>query len=74
MSINLEYGLFMAEAEGYLDTHEGKVNRMLRDIRNQRRQGVTHMNLNQEYVSQFGLEIEDLTSRDVRRCEQALIG
>ena len=73
MSINLEYGLFMAEAEGYLDTHEGKVNRMLRDIRNQRRQGVTHMNLNQEYVSQFGLEIEDLTIYDVQRCEQALV-
>ena len=28
--MNLAQGLFMAEAEGYLDTHESKVQRMLK--------------------------------------------
>lgn len=73
MSINLEYGLFMAESEGYLDTHESKVQNMLKDLCGKHDQGITYMNLNQDYVEQFGLDIEDLTQSDVRRGQRALL-
>lgn len=74
MDIPLAYGLYMAESEGFIPTHEGKVNAMLKDIKEKRKCGITQMDLDQSYVSQFGLNIEDLTLYDVRRCEKALIG
>lgn len=73
MCISLEYGLFMAESEGYLDTHESKVQNMLKDLCGKHDRGITYMNLNQGYVEQFGLDIEDLTQSDVNRCERALL-
>jgi hypothetical protein len=69
----LAFHLFMAEAEGYLDTHDGKVNAMLKDLCDKHDRGITYMNLNQDYVEQFGLDIEDLTQSDVNRCERALL-
>lgn len=72
--IPLDYGLYMAECEGYIPTHEGKVNAMIKDIKSKRACGITYMNLDQDYVSQFGLDIEDLTPYDVSRCEKALVG
>lgn len=71
--MTLSYGLYMAECEGYLDTKESKINAMLKDIVDKHNRGITHMNLNQDYVEQFGLDIEDLTQSDVNRCERALL-
>jgi hypothetical protein len=73
MCISLEYGLFMAESEGYLNTHESKVQNMLKDLCSKHDQGVRYMNLNQDYVEQFGLDIEDLTQSDVQRGQRALL-
>ena len=73
MGIPLDYGLYMAEYEGYLDTKESKVNAMLKDIVDRHNRGITYMELDQNYVSQFGLDIEDLTQSDVNRCEKALL-
>lgn len=70
---NLAYGLYMAECEGYLNTKESKVNAMLKDIVNKHNRGITYMELDQDYVSQFGLDIEDLTQNDINRCERALL-
>lgn len=73
MGIPLDYGLYMAECEGYLNTKESKVNAMLKDIVDKHNRGITYMELDQDYVSQFGLDIEDLTQNDINRCERALL-
>ena len=70
---NLAYGLFMAEAEGYLDTHESKMVRLLKDLKGKHDCGITYVELDQDYVSQFGLDIESFTQKDVNRCERALL-
>lgn len=65
--MNLSYGLFMAEAEGYLDTHESKVQKMLRDIQRLHNQGLEKLTINDEYLQRFGLKFEELTNHDMRR-------
>ena len=69
----LAYGLFMAEAEGYLDTRESKMVRLLKDLKDKHNCGITYVELDQDYVSQFGLDIESFTQKDVNRCERALL-
>lgn len=60
MSIDLEYGLFMAEAEGYLDTHDSKVNRLLKDIEGkfQRHEPIV---IDEETCQEYGLTFDDIT-------------
>ena len=60
MSIDLEYGLFMAEAEGYLDTHDSKINRLLKDIEGkfQRHEPIA---INEEFCQEYGLTFNDIT-------------
>lgn len=65
--MNLGYYLYMAEAEGYLDTHESKVQRLLRDVQRLYNEGCEKLTLDDEYLSQFGLKLEELTNRDLRR-------
>lgn len=65
--MNLAYGLFMAEAEGHLDTHESKVQRVLRDIQWLYEQGCGKLTVGDDYLSRFGLRFEELTGHDLRR-------
>ena len=65
--MDLSYGLFMAEAEGHLDTHESKVQKMLRDIQWLHDQGLERFTINDEYLQRFGLKFEELTSHDMQR-------
>ena len=65
--MNLSYGLFMAEAEGYLDTHESKVQKMLRDIQWLHDQGLEKFTINDAYLHRFGLKLEELTNHDMQR-------
>lgn len=65
--MDLAYGLFMAEAEGHLDTHESKMQRMLKDIQNRYHRGDGHLKVHDGYLEDFGLKFEDLTGHDLRR-------
>ena len=65
--MNLAQGLFMAEAEGYLDTHESKVQRMLKDIQRLYNEGCGKLTVGNDYLSQFGLTFEELSGHDLRR-------
>ena len=65
--MKLAQGLFMAEAEGYLDTHESKVQRMLKDIQKRYHEGQEKLTVHDGYLSDFDLEFEDLTGHDLRR-------
>ena len=65
--MDLAYGLFMAEAEGYLDTHESKVQRVLKDIQRLYREGCGEFIVESGYLENFGLTFEELTGHDLRR-------
>lgn len=65
--MNLSYGLFMAEAEGHLNTHESKVQKMLRDIQRKYHEGQSKLTIHDDYLKEFGLTLEDLDGVDLRR-------
>lgn len=65
--MNLGYGLFMAEAEGYLNTTESKIQKMLRDIRYKYNMGHSELTINESYLAEFGLTFDDLTDNDYAR-------
>jgi hypothetical protein len=60
MCISLEYGLFMAEAEGYLNTHDDKINRLLNDVEDkfQRQEPIA---IDEEFCQEYGLTFSDIT-------------
>lgn len=70
MAIPLDYALFMAEKEGHLDTHESKVQRVLRDIQDKKLQGYDYFEIDDAYLFQFGLTTYDFTSDDLERCRK----
>ena len=62
--MNLAYGLFMAEAEGYLDTHSSKVQALIKDLKKKQRAGYDSYSITASYLKKFDLTFEDLTSED----------
>lgn len=68
--MNLGYGLFMAEAEGYLNTTESKIQKMLRDIRYKYNMGHDKLTINESYLAEFGLTFDDLTDSDYTRIDK----
>ena len=59
MSIDLKYGLFMAEAEGYLDTRDSKINRLLNDIEI-KFQNYEPIAIDEEFCQEYGLTFSDI--------------
>lgn len=70
IAMDLGYGLFMAEAEGYLDTHESKVQKVLRDVRYRYNMGQEELTINSDYLKPFGLVLGDLTGYDFERIQR----
>ena len=68
--MDLGYGLYMAEAEGYLNTHESKVQKVLRDIRYRYNMGQEELTIDSDYLEPFGLTLSDLTSWDFQRIKE----
>ena len=66
----LNYGLYMAEAEGHLDTTESRKQRMLRDIRYKYNMGHDKLTINESYLAEFGLTFDDLTKSDYTRIDK----
>ncbi len=66
----LKYGLYMAEAEGHLDTTESRKQRMLRDIRYKYNMGHDKLTINESYLAEFGLTFDDLTKSDYTRIDK----
>ena len=64
---NLDYYLYMAEEEGYLDTHYSKISALIKDITKRARRGETKLTLNNTYLCQFGLSLDELTEKDFQR-------
>lgn len=62
--MNLAYGLFMAEAEGYLKTHKQKVEDMVRDLKRMQLDGVDPVAIDDYYLAKFGLTMASLTHAD----------
>lgn len=68
--MDLGYGLYMAEAEGYLDTHESKVQKVLRDVRYRYNMGQEELTIDSDYLEPFGLVLGDLTGYDFERIQR----
>lgn len=66
----LSYWLYMAESEGLLDTHESKMQNLLRDIKRKSLAGIYKFTITEEYLDSFGLKFENLSARDYRRMEE----
>ena len=66
----LKYGLYMAEAEGHLDTTESRKQRMLRDVRYKYNMGHDKLTINESYLAEFGLTFDDLTDSDYIRIDK----
>ena len=66
----LNYGLYMAEAEGYLNTKESCKQRMLRDIRYKYNMGHDKLTIDESYLADFGLTFDDLTKSDYTRIDK----
>lgn len=64
---NLDYYLYMAEKEGYLDTHYSKISALIKDITKRGMRGETKLTLNNTYLCQFGLSLGELTEKDYQR-------
>lgn len=65
--MKLEYALFMAETEGLLDTHESKVQRVLKDVKNRYDAGQGELTVHDGYLEDFGLTFESLSGYDLQR-------
>lgn len=65
--MNLAYGLFMADAEGYLNTREGKIQSAINDFVRYARMGfdINNSALQLKVYRENGLS--DLTNREIMR-------
>ena len=70
--MNLAYGLFMAEAEGYLGPHSEIIPDIIRDASMLIRQGETIAVAIMEATALNGVNYANLTSEEVKRIRQAL--
>ena len=66
----LKYGLYMAEAEGHLDTTESRKQRMLREIRYKYNMGHDNLTIDESYLADFGVTFDDLTKSDYTRIDK----
>ncbi len=68
--IPLNYGLYMAEKEGYLNTLESKKNRLFKEIQRLAIEGkVDKLTINDSYLKKFGLTLDDLSEWDAQKCK-----
>ena len=70
--MELAYGLFMAEAEGYLDTHYNRVGALIRDLKMKQKLGAEEVTIDSSYLRQFGLTFTTLSNADWRRINQEI--
>lgn len=64
---NSAYWLYMAETEGLLDTHESKVQRILKDLQARRKIQGWPFRVEDGYIEKFGLTFEELSGHDLSR-------
>lgn len=62
--MNLAYGLFMAEAEGYLKTHRQKVKDMVMDLKRMQLDGTDPIVIDDYYLAKYGLTMASLSTTD----------
>lgn len=64
--MNLAYGLYMAEAEGHLSNKPRNLKKLINDLRLRAYLGFKSVTLDNEYLSDFDLTLDDLTETDLR--------
>jgi hypothetical protein len=64
--------MFYAEAEGFLPTRMGKINAVIKDIKDDPRPWLTK-NAIEKIIEKNGLHIEDLTEREIRYINASIL-
>jgi hypothetical protein len=70
--MNLAYGLFMAEAEGYLDTREGKIQKCINEFVKFHKRGfdISSIAIQNSIIDKCNLT--NLSLRELQRIESAV--
>jgi hypothetical protein len=69
---NLAFNLYMAEAEGYLDTHEGKIKRLLRDLKAVYGKEDYEDIMTDHFLARYNLSVDGLSTPNIMRIKSAL--
>lgn len=72
--MRLEYGLYMAEAEGFLNTKKSKINAFIKDLKNIKNQGLNPNDYILKLLEKNNLTLEELTEEEARFIERSIDG
>ena len=72
--MELAYGLYMAEAEGFLNTKTGKINALIKDLKGIKNQGLNPNDYLLELLEINNLTLEELTEEEARFIERSVDG
>lgn len=72
--MELAYGLYMAEAEGFLDTRKGKINALIKDLKYVKSQGLDPNDYLLGFLEINDLTLEELTEEEARFIERSVDG
>ena len=70
--MELAYGLYMAEAEGFLDTRKGKINALIKDLKGIKNQGLNPNDYLLGFLEINNLTLEELTEEEARFIERSV--
>lgn len=69
---NLAFNLYMAEAEGYLNTHEGRIQRLLRDLKAVYSKEDYEDIMTDHFLAKYNLSLGRLSTLNIMRIRSAL--
>ena len=72
--MKIAYGLYMAEAEGFLDTRKGKINALIKDLKCIKNQGLNPNDYLLGFLEINNLTLEELTEEEARFIERSVDG
>lgn len=73
-NVGSPYHMYMMEQEGMLDTHESKVNKVIKLFKKAAAAGynINLPSIQEEIFDEVGIKYNDLTSKDLRRIKIAV--
>lgn len=72
--MELAYGLYMAEVEGFLNTKTGKINALIKDLKGIKNQGLNPNDYLLGLLEINNLTLEELTEEEARFIERSVDG
>jgi hypothetical protein len=69
--MNLAYGLYMGEAEGYLDTRESKIQKIIREVKNYPNSSIPE-DIFYQICEECGIAASTLSQAEIKRITRAI--